>query len=259
MKIKLFLDKSIEENAALYFEKAKKLKRKVEGARISLHKHYLKLTDLEKKQEKKKKKEQEKEEKVKRKKEWYEKFRWFYSSEGFLVIGGRDATTNEIVIKKHTDKEDIVFHASMSGSPFFVIKTEGKKPGKATLEETAQATASYSRAWRLGLASSEVFYVNPDQVTKEAKSGEFMPKGSFMVYGKKNILRPDIKVAIGLKDSQIIGGPVNAVKKHTQLNVTIIQGREKASAIAKKIISKFKDGDLDDVIRFLPSGGVKIS
>ena len=29
-------------------------------------------------------------------KEWYEKFRWFYSSEGFLCIGGRDSTTNDI-------------------------------------------------------------------------------------------------------------------------------------------------------------------
>jgi len=47
-------------------------------------------------------------------KEWYEKFRWFISSDDFLILGGRDATSNEIVIKKHTEKNDLVFHR-----PFF--------------------------------------------------------------------------------------------------------------------------------------------
>ena len=47
-----------------------------------------------------------KEKKLERKKsrEWFEKFHWFYTSEGFLCIGGRDSTSNEIIIKKHTDK-----------------------------------------------------------------------------------------------------------------------------------------------------------
>ena len=34
------------------------------------------------------------------KKEWYDKFLWFFSSEGFLCIAGRDAATNEVVVKK---------------------------------------------------------------------------------------------------------------------------------------------------------------
>lgn len=257
MKIKLFLEKSVEENASIYFDKAKKIKKKIEGAKHALHIQYLKLTELEKKQQKKLDKPVKKA-KEDKKRGWYEKFRWFYSSEGFLVIGGRDATTNEIIIKKHTQPEDIVFHSSMSGSPFFVIKTEGKSPGEKTLEETAQATASYSRAWKLGLASSEVFYVSPGQITKESRPGEYMPKGSFMIYGKKNILKPKIGIAIGIKDLTIIGGPVEAVKNSSDSYVMITQGKEKASSAAKKIISKFKAGDIDDIIRFLPSGGVSI-
>ena len=170
MKIKLFLDKSVEQNAEIYFEKAKKSKKKVKGAIEIVEKTKKKLKRLQKK-ELELKQQQEKEQKPKRKKEWYEKFRWFHSSEGFLCIGGRDATTNEIVVKKHTDPTDLVFHTDIAGSPFFIIKTQGKKPGKATIEETAQATASYSRAWKLGVASLDVFYVKPDQVTKETKAG----------------------------------------------------------------------------------------
>lgn len=96
MRIILELTKSIYENAAIYFEKAKKTEKKIEGAEKALAENLKKLEGLEAKREKTA---LEKSEEVKfrgRKHEWYEKFRWFISSEGFLVIGGRDAVSNEI-------------------------------------------------------------------------------------------------------------------------------------------------------------------
>ncbi|MBW2977629.1 DUF814 domain-containing protein [Candidatus Woesearchaeota archaeon] len=256
-KIKIDLTKSIEENASLYFEKAKKAKKKLSGAQEALKKSEEKLEKLKKEQ--KLEQEKAKEKKVERKKQWYEKFHWFYSSEGVLCIGGRDATSNEIVIKKHVDPKDIIFHTEMAGSPFFVIKTQGKTPSEATLNETAQATACYSKAWKLGITAVEVFYVNPDQVTKEAKPGEYVPRGAFMIYGKKNNIQTDLKLAIGIKDNLIIGGPVEAVKVNADKFVIIIQGREKTSAVAKKIKHKLGAGDLDEIIRMLPAGGCEIA
>jgi len=256
-KIKIDLTKSIEQNAGTFFEKSKKAKKKLEGAKEALEKSEERLEKLKKEQ--KIEEEKAKEKKIERKKQWYEKFHWFYSSEGFLCIGGRDATSNEIVIKKHTDPKDIVFHTEMAGSPFFVIKTEGKKVGDATLNEAAQATASYSKAWKLGLTSSEVFYVNPEQVTKEARPGEYVPRGAFMIYGKKNNIQTDLKLAVGIKEGQIIGGPVEAVKKNAEKFVVIVQGREKSSAAAKKIRHKLGGGDLDEIIRMLPAGGCELA
>lgn len=253
MKIKLDVTKSLEKNAEIYFEKAKKARKKLEGAQEALFRTEDKLV--------KAKKLIEKEEKKKvplRKKAWYEKLRWFYSSEGFLCVGGRDATSNEIIIKKHAEKGDLVFHTDMAGSPFFVVKTEGKKPGEATINETAQATASYSRGWKAGIAVADVFFVSPEQVTKEAKAGEFVPKGAFMIYGKKNTLAAELGLAIGLKDNLIIGGPVDSIRSQTDNFVVIRQGSEKASDIAKKIKKKIKGGDLDEIIRMLPAGGCKV-
>lgn len=255
-KINIDLTKSIEENASLYFEKAKKAKKKLEGAKEALAESEQKLLKLKKEQ--KLEEEKAKEKKVERKKQWYEKFHWFYSSEGFLCIGGRDATTNEIVIKKHTDEKDIIFHTEMAGSPFFVIKTEGKKVGEATLSEAAQATADYSKAWKLGLTAAEVFYVNPDQVTKEARPGEYVPRGAFMIYGKKNYIRAEVGLAVGIKEGLIIGGPINAVEKNSEKFVVVKQGGDKASSAAKKIKHKLGGGDLDEIIRMLPSGGCEI-
>ena len=204
--------------------------------------------------------EKEKQRKVEaeKSKEWYEKFRWFISSEGFLVIGGRDSTTNEIIIKKHADKDDLVFHTDMAGSPFFVVKAERKKIGEQTLKETANATASYSRAWKLGIAMTDVFYVKPDQVTKEANTGEYVQKGAFIIRGKTNYISSELKVAIGLKDGKIIGGPVAAIKPNSEKLVIITQGNDKPSDAAKKVRHKLGGGDLDEIIRFLPSGGCRV-
>ncbi len=194
-----------------------------------------------------------------RKKEWYEKFRWFTSSDGFLCIGGRDATTNEIIVKKHTDPNDLVLHTDMAGSPFFVIKSENKEIPQSTIEEAAQATAVYSRAWRLGLSTLEVFYVKPEQVSKTTQSGEYMARGAFMIRGKTNYLRPKLEAAVGMtKDGVIMGGPPSAVKNNCEKYVLVTQGNSKASDAAKLVRKKI-GGELDDIIAALPSGGAKVA
>jgi len=261
MEIELDPRKTIEQNAAEYFEKAKKAKKKIEGVKKALKRFEKEKKEfLAKKQEAVEKYEQqEKTKKNKRKKEWYEKFRWFISSEGFLCIGGRDATTNEIIIKKHTDSEDIVFHTEAPGSPFFVVKTSGKNPKEITLKETATATAIYSKAWKMGISNTEVYWITPEQVSKKAKAGEYLAKGSFMIYGKKNKISVILEMAIGITDKgQVMGGPITAAKKNCLKYVELVQGREKKSDIAKKI-KKQIGGELDDIISVLPAGEFKLA
>ena len=258
-RLALDLTKSIDENAAVYFEKAKKAKKKIEGAEKALNESLRKLHEFELKKEKiileKSKLDKYKD----RKHEWYEKFRWFTSSEGFLVIGGRDATSNEIVVKKHTDANDLVFHTDMAGSPFFVVKSQGRQIGEKTKEEAADATCTFSRAWKLGLQTSSVFFVNPDQVSKKTKAGEYMGKGAFMVYGKTNYISNKVNLAVGItKSQQIMSGPVDAVRANCEKYVALVQGDEKASSAAKYIQHKI-GGLIDEVVRALPAGNFKIS
>ena len=265
MKVTLNIKKSVDQNAQVYFEKAKKARKKLEGAREAVAKFHVKLeaekTAHEQKMTGMKEKHAEAASKVAIKKEWYEKFRWFYSSEGFLVIGGRDATTNEIVIKKHTDKEDIVFHTDMAGSPFFVIKKNSapeSEIGQDTLQETADATLCFSKAWKLGLMTSAVFWVKPEQVTKEANPGEYLPKGAFMIRGKTNYITPLPNCAIGkLPDGRIMAGPTEAVRKNCKELLRLIQKDAKTSETAKKIKKKL-GGELDDIIKSLPPGNTAV-
>jgi predicted ribosome quality control (RQC) complex YloA/Tae2 family protein len=256
MQITLNLKKKLEQSANEYFEKAKKSRKKAEGARDIVLKFQKELAELEKKQQVAAQKESEKKQKAPL--QWYEKFRWFISSEGFLCIGGRDATLNEVVIKKHTDKDDIVFHTEAPGSPFFVIKTESKKPSDLTMQEVADAVACFSKAWKIGVSAAEVFAVKPDQVSKQAESGEYMPKGAFMIRGKRNFYQGKMVVAVGkLEDGRVMSGPESAVKTHCKEYAIVLQGRDKPSDCAKKIARKIK-ADIDEVLRVLPAGTCQV-
>jgi predicted ribosome quality control (RQC) complex YloA/Tae2 family protein len=253
MEITLNFTKSIHENAAVYYEKAKKAKKKLEGAKKALEISKQKLTEVLKEQVR-----ETKVQPVAVKREWYEKFHWFFSSEGFLIIGGRDAITNEIVIKKHTEQNDIVFHTDMQGSPFFVVKTNGKQPGERTMAEAATATAVYSKAWKLGFVNTNAGWMTPQQISKSAKAGEYLTKGAFIINGKVNNVEHDFCFAIGVKEHKIIAGPYNAIKEHAEKFVEIVQGDEKPSDIAKTLKALFKTTSTDEIIRMLPSGNCKI-
>lgn len=254
MEINFSFKKSVNQNAGIYFDKAKKAKKKLEGAKKALLDTRKKLADLEGKEEKFISEEKRKEDKKTRKKEWYDKFHWFISSEDFLCFGGKDATTNEIVIKKHLENKDLVFHTEAAGSPFFIIRN-GSEAGEKTIKECGQAVASYSKAWKGGFSSTEVFYVKPDQVSKEANPGEFIGKGGFMIRGDRTFLRSKLEYAFGLVEGEIISGPVDAVAFRTKNYVKVVPGRRKKNELAKKIKAKLKGGDTEDLVRFLPGPG----
>jgi len=209
MRVTLRLTESLEENAQRYFEAAKKARKKAKGAEKALREWRAKLArqaaepapgkDAAVK-------------KPRRKKEWFEQFRWCLSSDGLLMVGGRDATTNEQLVKKHAEKGDLVFHTDMAGAPFVIVKAGGKEVPSSTVEEAAQFCASFSRAWRSGMSSLEVFHVSPEQVTKEANTGEHLGKGAFMIRGKTTYHKPLLGVAVGVDaQGRVMSGPPRAV------------------------------------------------
>lgn len=213
-------------------------------------------------------------------KQWYERYRWFVTTDGHLVIGGRDASSNSAVIRKHMTEDDIVFHAEIHGSPFFLVKNAKNQDNENTnfIEETAQATVSFSRAWKDGLSSGDAYWVFPNQVKKGAPTGQFLPKGSFVIEGKRNFCKGiELKLSIGLVKIEnrytIVSGPLNAIKKRSLVFVSLLPGGSDPMNLAKKIKSEFVrvisefDSDLadylkkvllDDFIRMLPTGQSKI-
>ncbi len=245
IKIKIDPRKSVWENISQYFELAKKIRKKIEGAKRALE-------ELKKKFEKKK--EGKKYVEIKRRKrEWYEKFRWSLTSEGFLVVLGKDAITNDILIRKYMGEKDLVFHADIVGSPFTLLKDGRGKASEVSIRQAAQLTLCYSRAWRENVIVP-VYWVYPEQVGLSPPPGQYMKKGSFMIYGKKNYIEDlKLEIAIGIKDNKLMAGPREIFEKDF---FVLIPGKKKKSEIAKKLAKKLeKKGykvDLDDLIQLIP-------
>lgn len=234
----LHLHLSAQENAARFYEKAKRAQRKLGGLQKAIGETEEKIRKLT--HEATCIPEKIPSPRLEREKAWFEKFRWFHSSEGFLVIGGRDAITNELIIKRHMEPHDVVFHADIPGAPFVIIKTAGRKPSGLTLQEAAQFAASYSRAWREGLGAIDTYWVKPEQVSKAAPPGHFLKKGMFMIRGPRNYMRNvTLRLAVGVKkvDGEwiIIGGPPSAIKSQSAAYIEIIPGRNLSAEIAKQI------------------------
>lgn len=197
-----------------------------------------------------------------RKRKWFERYRWFRSSDDFLVIGGRDVHTNQEVVEKHMDPQDLYFHADIRGAPHVIIKTEGREVPETTIDEAARFAALHSRAWREGLGNMDVYWAEPDQVSKHAPSGEYLPKGSYMIRGERNYKTVPLEAGIGLvkaNDDKIpMCGPPSAVKAHSEKVILVKPRGEKKSDLAHKIKTQLEEAGLevkvDDLMRVLPPG-----
>lgn len=252
---------TIPENAEAYYEKAKKAKRKTKGALIAIENTKKQLEKIRSKKDIAMEQVSVPKKRVKKNLKWYEKLRWFISSDNILVVGGRDANSNEMVVKKYLEPNDIYLHADIHGASSTTIKLNGGELTENVIKESGEFAASFSSAWSMGFTTQDVFWVNPDQVTKTPEAGEFLAKGSFVIRGHRNYIRSArVKLAIGIVDyegKRIMAGPVEALEAHCENYVVLKPGFTKKEAIAKKILHKINEDDLltlDDIIRVLPSG-----
>ena len=121
---------------------------------------------------------------------WFEKFLWFISSEGYIIIGGRDATQNEILVKKYLKKNDSYVHADIHGATSIIVKNKSSDPlPPKTMMEAGCFALCQSSAWNNKIVTS-AYWVHAEQVSKTAPTGEYLTTGSFMIRGKKNYLPP---------------------------------------------------------------------
>ncbi|MCJ7423520.1 NFACT family protein [Candidatus Bathyarchaeota archaeon] len=254
----LDLRRTLFENAAEFYERGKRARQKGEGATAALDDSRRKLLGIEAriaaaenlKYAGQAKAEEDLTRMRVRHKEWFEKFRWFLSSDGFLVVGGKDAVTNEVLIKKYAEKSDTVFHADIIGAPFVVIKTQGKEASEKVLQETAEFSAAFSRGWREGFGNMDTYWVKPEQLSKSGPSGESVPHGAFVVTGKRNWMRNiPLRTMIGVviehkdhdEDIRVVGGPFEAVKAKTNAYVAIAPGDNDAKELTKRILKILTD------------------
>ncbi len=249
MELRLDLSKSLWENLGEYHERAKKLKRKI-----------AKLDELIANPPQKKEIPHRAEPVLvkKRKRDWYEKFHWTFTPSGLLAIGGRDARSNEAIVRNYLEQRDLYFHADISGAPSVVLKN-GQDGTEDDIRAAAALSAVYSKAWKNGLAAADVFYAKPEQVSLAPPSGEYRPKGGVMIYGKREWIRNlPLRAYVGF-DPEKNRFFVSFFPPDGQY-VILVPGQTPRSDVARQILKIFGKGKefIDDLNSILPPGGSRI-
>ena len=185
------------------------------------------------------------------------------SSEGFLVISGRDAKSNERIVKKHLKEKDLYVHADVYGAPSTIIKIEGnQEPTEQTIREACAFAISFSRAWPAGMNSGAAYWVYPSQVSKTPESGEYVSTGSWIVRGKRNYLFDlPMKLSILMKEykgeQKAMAYPVLDESKLPENPIIITPGDEKRNSVSQKISRKL-GVPMEEIDPILPPGNSSI-
>jgi predicted ribosome quality control (RQC) complex YloA/Tae2 family protein len=135
-----------------------------------------------------------------RKQQWFEKYIYFISSDGYIVLGGKDAQQNEIIYRRYLRKGDVYVHSDLKGSIPMIIKNNPNTPDApippSTLSQAGNLSVCTSEAWD-SKAVMSAWWVLADGVTKTGQTGEFLPPGIFNIKGKKEYL-PPAQLIVGL-------------------------------------------------------------
>ena len=105
------------------------------------------------------------------------KFRYFFTSKGNIMLLGKNAESNELLLKKFTKANELVFHTKAVGSPFCVIKADYKAISEIEKKEAARMCSVFSKEWKNGKKIIEVHSFLGKNIFKEKN----MAKGTFGV------------------------------------------------------------------------------
>ena len=124
---------------------------------------------------------------------WFEKFIYFISSDGYLVLGGKDAQQADILYKKHLKKGDVYVHADLQGAASVIVKNKSGMMDDpippSTLSQAGTLTVATSGAWE-SKAVMSAWWIDSGKVTKMAPNGDILAPGIFHIGGQKNFLPP---------------------------------------------------------------------
>ncbi len=244
---------SIGKQISQLFDEAKELEEKAQKAAQVLEKLKKDLSKLDEEQRRAEEK-LKSSVKIATKKSWFEKFHWTVTTGRKPVIGGRDASQNEVVVKKYLKEHYLFFHADIPGASAVVAP-----PSEDPLEllQIAQFAAAYSKAWKIGIHAVDVYYVKGVQVTKQPPSGQYLARGSFMIYGKREYVRNvRLELAVGCrKDGEayrVVAAPPKSAHLLAEKYVVVTPGNKEKGKLGKELAQEWGGCAVEDVVAALP-------
>ena len=261
--VPLRLDRTPRESAQEIYAEVKRLQAKLAGARTALAETEARVAAPTRTSARTERRRAEAEA-ARRKPHWFERFRWFLSSEGAIVIGGKDASSNDVMVRRNLKDGDVYVHADLQGAASVIVKHPA--PGdpaisEISLREAGQWAVAYSKAWRAGLASASAFWVTPEQVSKAGASGEFVARGAWAIHGTKHLLGDlPLEIALGPVDyrgeSLWTAAPPSAVAARGEVRAVLVPGPERERAAVETELAAELGLTRTRLQSLLPAGGI---
>ncbi len=187
----------------------------------------------------------------------YKKYRWFYTSSGKFVVGGKSSTQNDELLDKlkRTRKNYVVMHTASPGSPFSVILSEIREVTEKDIQEVATFTGCLSREWREQNEKTEVdvFSLSDTYKLKSMKSG------TWGVKGKINRLTVSLELVLTIQNSILRAVPELTIKNKKDILLKIRPGKiDKREMLPKFHVILDKHFSQEELLSALPPGGVSI-
>lgn len=196
---------------------------------------------------------------------WFERYRWFVTSEGVVAIAGRDAASNDLIVRRNLKDGDFYVHADLHGAASVVVKrpADGTPVGEASLREACQWAVAYSKAWRAGYASGTAFWATPEQVSKAAASGEFVARGAWVIHGTKHFVRDTpLELALGtiryLDQERWTVAPPAAVRARGEVRVLLTPGEDRERSAREEELVRSLGVPRPLLQSLLPAGGLTV-
>jgi predicted ribosome quality control (RQC) complex YloA/Tae2 family protein len=243
--LRLEVKKDMVQNGARYYDEAKKLRGKADGAEAAMGRMSAERAKGSRRRVKRRSFQKD---------FWYERYRWCLTTGGHMVLGGRDRRTNESLVRKHLKDGDLYVHADIHGAPSCILKG-GAAAEDDDRHQACAFAAIYSKAWTSGLGSVPAYWVTPDQVSRTPESGEYLPKGAFIVRGKRN-LHHHLGMVLGIGNVEIEGktkvmaGPPECVSALTDAYSVLEPGDTPKEKVSK--LTDLLSASAEEVMRAIP-------
>ena len=185
----------------------------------------------------------------------YRNYRWFFTSNNVLVVGGKSDEQNELVLKHFLKPDYTVMHTSEPGSPFMIIQSD--KPTSKDLDETAIFCAAFSKQWKnSGKKKIDIDVFKGSQIYK-VKS---MKMGTFGVKGDKQTKKVQPKLILIIQKGRYRAVPdPNGESKLAEIKPGNLTKEQAAEKIAKKIRDKFHlPAHKDEIMQAIPSDKLSV-
>ena len=259
IRIPLDYTEGIDSNASIIYQQSKDINEKAKRAKDALD---VSLDELAKKEAGLAKTKAAMANKVQPTKQfWFERYKWFIAPSGRLVIAGKDAHTNDNIVKKHLKEDDLYAHADLHGAPSTIIK-KGKDAPEEDLREACIYALAQSKGWVAALTDGSAYWVYTDQVSKTPQAGEFVPRGAFIIRGKRNYeYHLPMELAVGEityeNSRKVMCAPLESMKRLSNKYFVIHPGRGKAGKTAALMAKELMVPE-EEVSRILPPGDAEI-